>query len=158
MKAHMSDGHLYAGDKVRKWQYKGYFLVIGDLLDEEVFSKLSDAENYCQRKGYDPDECIKSGDPEVLSRVQEIAGWKAKILEEQADILHSMLQKRYEETERLARVRDKNEAEYKRNLYREMDQENVIKSINIGSGLYEAYKNVSDRAFYYKMLLYVKKP
>lgn len=38
MRAHLSDGHLYSGDKVRKLQAKHYFL-IDTGAGEKVFSK-----------------------------------------------------------------------------------------------------------------------
>ena len=155
----MSDGHLYAGDKVRKWQSKKYFLVSENVLNEQVFLNLYDAECYCQKYGYNPDVCIKSGDPEVWRHCREIAMLKARVLKEQAEILHGMLQEQYKETERLAELRDRHEAMNKRNFEREMDQENVIKSISKGSGLYAAYKNVRERAWYYEQIaIYARKP
>jgi hypothetical protein len=162
LRAHWSEGHLYAGDKITRLQYKGYFLVVGSLLDVEVFGRLSDAESYCQEKGYNPDECIKTGDPEVLRQAKEIAGWKVRVLEEQAEILHEMLHKQYAETDRLAKLRDEHErvakCNHKRNWDREIDQENVIKSIATGGGLYEAWKSVFDRCMYYRQILNVQRP
>lgn len=159
MRAHMSDGHLYAGSKIAKYQYNRYFLVSENILDEQVFFKLHDAENYCQKMGYNPDECIKTADPEVWRRCIEIARIKSAALEEQATILYEMVQACYKETERLAKLRDAHEATNKRNFDRELDQKNVVKSISKGSGLYEAYKKVKDRAWYYKqILLFAKKP
>lgn len=46
MRAHLSDGHLYSGDKVRKLQAKHYFL-IDTGAGEKVFLNLYDAECYC---------------------------------------------------------------------------------------------------------------
>lgn len=159
LRAHMSDGHLYAGSKVRQWQYKKYFLVSENLLDEQVFLNLYDAENYCQKHGYNPDESIKSGDREVWIRCREIAGRKSQILKEQADILYKMVQKNYVETQRLAEIRNKHEAENKRNFDREWDQEKVSESVAKGSGMYEAYKAVWNRYWYYEqILLFATKP
>lgn len=156
MRAHMSDGHLYSGSKVMKWQYKGYFLV--DVASPQVFRKLHEAENYCQRNELNPDEFIKSGDLETLQRVHEIARWKYASLNEEAERLHQMLEKARAETDRLVAVRDQHEKENKRNFDRELDQEYVVKSISKAEGIYEAWKDVHERAFDYQMLLYIKKP
>lgn len=43
MKAHWSDGHLYSGDKLRKLQYKHYFLIETGA-GEKIFLNLYDAE------------------------------------------------------------------------------------------------------------------
>lgn len=64
MRSHWSDGHLYSGDRVRKLQNKHYFL-IDTGAEEKVFLHLHDAECYCMEHKLDPDEVVKSGDPET---------------------------------------------------------------------------------------------
>ena len=64
MRSHWSDGHLYSGDRVRKLQNKHYFL-IDTGAGEKVFLHLYDAECYCMDHTLDPDEVVKSGDPET---------------------------------------------------------------------------------------------
>ena len=76
MRAHLSDGHLYSGDKVRKLQAKHYFL-IDTGAGEKVFLNLYDAECYCMDHQLNPDEVIKSGDPETWLRAVKLAQVKA---------------------------------------------------------------------------------
>lgn len=157
VRAHFSDGHLYAGAKVRQFQNKHYFLVSS--ADRPVFLKIFDAEKYCQEHGYDPDEYIKSGDPEIWRECINTAIIKSRALKEQADILNKLLQATYKETERLAEIRDRNEAGNRRNFDRALDRENVMKSVAKGEGLYQAYKNVRERYWYYEQIvMFAKKP
>lgn len=79
MKAHWSDGHLYSGDKLRKLQYKHYFLIETGA-GEKIFLNLYDAERYCMEHRLDPDEVIKSGDPEIWLRVIKLAQTNAFVL------------------------------------------------------------------------------
>lgn len=153
MRAHMSDGHLYSGDRVRKFQSKRYFLIDQPDTGEQVFLNLYDAENFCQKHGYNPGECIKSGDPEIYQRAISLAMTKANVLGEQADILKALWEKSREEVDRLAKVRDQHEKSDKRNFDRDLDQDNVIKAISKSSGIYEAYKNVNDRYWYYEQIV-----
>lgn len=76
MRAHWSDGHLYSGDKIRKLQAKHYFL-IDTGAGEKVFLYLYDAECYCMDHQLNPDEVIKSGDPETWLRAVKLAQVKA---------------------------------------------------------------------------------
>lgn len=158
MRAHMSDGHLYSGDKVRKFQAKKYFLIDQPDTGEQVFLNLYDAENFCQKHGYNPDECILSGDPEIYQRAVNLARVKANVLKEQSDILNDLWEKSKEEIDRLVNVRDQHEKTNKRNFERELDQENVIKAISKSSGIYEAYKNVRDRYWYFEQIVMYAKP
>ena len=72
MRAHWSDGHLYSGDRVRKLQANHYFL-IDTGAGEKVFLHLHDAECYCMEHKLDPDEVVKSGDPETWLRAIKLA-------------------------------------------------------------------------------------
>lgn len=76
MRAHWSDGHLYSGDRLRKLQAKHYFL-IDTGAGEKVFLNLYDAERYCMDHKLNPDEVIKSGDPETWLRAVKLAQVKA---------------------------------------------------------------------------------
>lgn len=158
MKAHWSDGHLYSGDKLRKLQYKHYFLIeMG--AGEKIFLNLYDAECYCMEHNLDPDEVIKSGDPEIWFRVIKLAQTNAFVLKEQAERLHKLMDEADREIDRLVVIRDRHEETQKRNFDREFDAEQVIKAISKRSGLYEAYKDTNNRYFYYQQIvLMAKKP
>ena len=90
MRAHLSDGHLYSGDKVRKLQAKHYFL-IDTGAGEKVFLNLYDAECYCMDHQLNPDEVIKSGDPETWLRAVKLAQVKAITLKEQGERLKKLM-------------------------------------------------------------------
>ena len=158
MKAHWSDGHLYSGDKLRKLQYKHYFLIeMG--AGEKIFLNLYDAECYCMEHNLDPDEVIKSGDPEIWLRVIKLAQTNAFVLKEQAERLHKLMDEADRKIDRLVVIRDRHEETQLRNFDREFDAEQVIKAISKRSGLYEAYKDTNDRYFYYQQIvLMAKKP
>lgn len=152
MKSHWSDGHLYSGDRLRKLQYKNYFL-IDTVVGEQVFLSLHDAECYCMEHKLDPDEVVKSGDPETWLRAINLAKVKAVILREQSERIHKLMEKADQEIDRLVAIRDKHEETQKRNFDREFDAEQVTKALSKRSGLYEAYKDTSDRVFYYEQIL-----
>lgn len=152
MRSHWSDGHLYSGDRLRKLQAKKYFL-IDTGAGEQVFLSLYDAECYCMEHKLDPDEVVKSGDPETWLRALNLAKTKAAILKEQAERINKLMEKADQELDRLVAIRDKHENTQKRNFDREFDAEQVIKAISKRSGLYEAYRDTSERAFYYEQIL-----
>ena len=119
MRAHLSDGHLYSGDKVRKLQAKHYFL-IDTGAGEKVFLNLYDAECYCMDHQLNPDEVIKSGDPETWLRAVKLAQVKAITLKEQGERLKKLMDEADREIDRLVIIRDKHEETQLRNFDREM--------------------------------------
>lgn len=152
MRSHWSDGHLYSGDRLRKLHTKKYFL-IDTGAGEQVFLSLYDAECYCMEHKLDPDEVVKSGDPETWLRAINLAKTKAAILKEQAERINKLMEKADQELDRLVAIRDKHESTQKRNYDREFDAEQVIKAVSKRSGLYEAYRDTSERAFYYEQIV-----
>lgn len=160
LRSHWSDGHLYSGERLRKLcGSKKYFLIEENVIDPQVFLSLYDAECYCMEHGYNPDEVIKSADPEVWERCMNIAREKSRTLKEQADRLNKLLEAQRKELEKLVEIRDRAEKENKRNFEREINQENVIKAIAKSEGLYEAYKDTHDRYWYYEQIvLFAKQP
>lgn len=158
MKAHWSDGHLYSGDKVRKLQAKHYFL-IDTGAGEKVFLNLYDAECYCMDHKLNPDEVIKSGDPETWLRAVKLAQVKAITLKEQGERLKKLMDEADREIDRLVAVRDRHEETQKRNFDREFDAEQVRNAVAKRSGIYEAYKDTNDRYFYYqRIVMLARKP
>lgn len=149
MRAHWSDGHLYSGDRVRKLQANHYFL-IDTGAGEKVFLHLHDAECYCMEHKLDPDEVVKSGDPETWLRAIKLAQTNSFILKEQAERLHKLMDAADQEIDRLVAVRDRHEETQKRNFDREFDAEQVRNAVAKRSGIYEAYKDTNDRYFYYQ--------
>lgn len=152
MRAHLSDGHLYSGDKVRKLQAKHYFL-IDTGAGEKVFLNLYDAECYCMDHQLNPDEVIKSGDPETWLRAVKLAQVKAITLKEQGERLKKLMDEADREIDRLVAVRDRHEETQKRNFDREFDVEQVRSAVAKRSGIYEAYKDTNDRYFYYQQIV-----
>ena len=158
MKAHWSDGHLYSGDKVRKLQAKHYFL-IDTGAGEKVFLNLYDAECYCMDHKLNPDEVIKSGDPETWLRAVKLAQVKAITLKEKGERLKKLMDEADREIDRLVAVRDRHEETQKRNFDREFDAEQVRNAVAKRSGIYEAYKDTNDRYFYYqRIVMLARKP
>ena len=158
MRAHWSDGHLYSGDRVRKLQDNHYFL-IDTGAGEKVFLHLHDAECYCMEHKLDPDEVIKSGDPETWLRAIKLAQTNSFILKEQSERLHKLMDAVDQEIDRLVAVRDRHEETQKRNFDREFDAEQVRNAVAKRSGLYAAYKDTMDRHFYFnQIVLLARKP
>lgn len=158
MRAHWSDGHLYSGDKIRKLQAKHYFL-IDTGAGEKVFLYLYDAERYCMDHKLNPDEVIKSGDPETWLRAVKLAQVKAITLKEQGERLKKLMDEADREIDRLVIIRDKHEETQLRNFDREFDIEQVRNAVSKRSGLYAAYKDTMDRHFYFnQIVLLARKP
>ena len=153
MRSHWSDGHLYSGDRVRKLQNKHYFLIDTGAGGKKVFLHLYDAECYCMDQTLDPDEVVKSGDPETWLRAIKLAQTNSFILKEQAERLHKLMDAADQEIDRLVAVRDRHEETQKRNFDREFDVEQVRNAVAKRSGIYEAYKDTNDRYFYYQQIV-----
>lgn len=69
----------------------------------------------------DPDEVIKSGDPETWLRAIKLAQTNSFILKEQSERLHKLMDAVDQEIDRLVAVRDRHEETQKRNFDREFD-------------------------------------
>ena len=101
----------------------------------------------------DPDEAVKSGDPETWLRAIKLAQTNSFILKEQAERLHKLMDEADQEIDRLVAVRDRHEETQKRNFDKEFDAEQVRNAVAKRSGIYEAYKDTNDRYFYYQQIV-----
>ena len=106
-----------------------------------------------------PDEVIKSGDPETWLRAVKLAQVKAITLKEQGERLKKLMDESDREIDRLVIIRDKHEETQLRNFDREFDIEQVRNAVAKRSGLYAAYKDTMDRHFYFnQIVLLARKP
>jgi hypothetical protein len=106
----------------------GYFLV-----EKRVFTEISCAEKYCDKKGLDVDEHIQSESKEVLNQVKRIAHDVLPVLYDTREQCSKHFESQLEKAHRLSK--EYQEALTKRDLLREYKKEQSIRQLGILDGI-----------------------